>query len=49
MSVLPITNVHMYKVKVMVLHPVQQPGSYWDRTSALPIVELSNSQVTGYD
>ena len=26
------------KVKVSVLHPVQQPGSYWDRFSSLSVV-----------
>ena len=26
------------KVKVGVLRPVQQPGSYWDRSSELPLV-----------
>ena len=32
---------HFYlvtKSKSVVLHPVQQPGSYWDRSSALPLV-----------
>ena len=28
------------KVKVGVLRPVQQPGSYWDRSSELPLVGL---------
>ena len=28
-----------YKVKVGVLRPVQQPGSYWDRSSVLLLVE----------
>ena len=28
------------KVKVIVLHPVQQPGSFWDRFSALSLVGL---------
>ena len=32
--IVPMPN----KVKVWVLHPVQQPGSYWDRSSALPLV-----------
>ena len=27
------------KVKVGVLRPVQQPGSYWDRSSELPLVD----------
>ena len=31
------------KLKVGVLRPVQQPGSYWDSSSALPLVE-SNTQ-----
>ena len=29
-----------YKVKVGVLRPVQQPGSYWDRSLDLPLVGL---------
>ena len=28
------------KVKVGVLRPVQQPGSYWDRSSELPLVGI---------
>ena len=37
------------KVKVGVLHPVQQPGSYWDRSSELPLVGLEPTEVTAYD
>ena len=28
------------KLKVGVLHPVQQPGTYWDRSSALSLVGI---------
>ena len=38
-----------YKVKVGVLRPVQQPGSYWDRSSELPLVGLEPTEVTAYD
>ena len=37
------------KVKVEVLRPVQQPGSYWDRSSELPLVGLEPTEVTAYD
>ena len=37
------------KVKVGVLRPVQQPGSYWDRSSELPLVGLETTEVTAYD
>ena len=37
------------KVKVGVLSPVQQPGSYWDRSSELPLVGLEPTEVTAYD
>ena len=37
------------KVKVGVLRPVQQPGSYWDRSSELPLVGLKPTEVTAYD
>ena len=37
------------KVKVGVLRPVQQPGSYWDRSSELPLVGLEPTEVTAYD
>ena len=37
------------KVKVRVLRPVQQPGSYWDRSSALSLVGLEPTEVTAYD
>ena len=36
-------------VKVGVLRPVQQPGSYWDRSSELPLVGLEPTEVTAYD
>ena len=32
--------------KVGVLRPVQQPGSYWDRSSELPLVGLEPTEVT---
>ena len=38
-----------FKIKVGVLCPVQQPGSYWDRSSALPLVELKPTEVTAYN
>ena len=37
------------KVKVGVLRPVQQPGSYWDRSSELPLVGVEPTEVTAYD
>ena len=37
------------KVKVGVLRPVKQPGSYWDRSSALPLVGLEPTEVSVYD
>ena len=37
------------KVKVGVLRPVQQPGSYGDRSSELPLVGLEPTEVTAYD
>ena len=37
------------KVKVGVLRPVQQPGSYWDRSSELTLVGLEPTEVTAYD
>ena len=37
------------KLKVGVLRPVQQPGSYWDRSSELPLVGLEPTEVTAYD
>ena len=37
------------KVKVGVLRPVQQPGSYWDRSSVLPLVGLEPTEATAYD
>ena len=40
--------VDLDKVKVGVLHPVQQPGSYWDRSSELPLVGLEPTEVTAY-
>ena len=44
-----IINVIWAKVKVGVLRPVQQPGSYWDRSSELPLVGLEPTEVTAYD
>ena len=38
--------VTLIKVKVGVLRPVQQPGSYWDRSSELPLVGLEPTEVT---
>ena len=35
--------------EVWVLRPVQQPGSYWDRSSELPLVGLEPTEVTAYD
>ena len=32
------------KVKVGVLNPVQQPGSYWDRPTVLPLVGVEPTQ-----
>ena len=40
---------NILKVKVGVLRPVQQPGSYWDRSSELPLVGLEPTEVTAYD
>ena len=37
------------KFKVGVLRPVQQPGSYWDRSSALPLVGLEPTEGAAYD
>ena len=34
---------------VGVLRPVQQLGSYWDRSSELPLVGLEPTEVTAYD
>ena len=33
-------GIFLNMVKVGVLRPVQQPGSYWDRSSELPLVGL---------
>ena len=44
-----LTNRMKVKVKVGVLRPVQQPGSYWDRSSELPLVGLEPTEVTAYD
>ena len=38
-----------FESKVGVLRPVQQPGSYWDRSSELPLVGLKPTEVTAYD
>ena len=46
----PIDSIeYCKKVKVGVLRPVQQPGSYWDRSSELPLVGLEPTEVTAYD
>ena len=29
--------------------PFKQPGSYWDRSSELPLVGLEPTEVTAYD
>ena len=42
-------SLELVKVKVGVLRPVQQPGSYWDRSSELPLVGLEPTEVTAYD
>ena len=44
-----VDNMVFDKVKVGVLRPVQQPGSYWDRSSELPLVGLEPTEVTAYD
>ena len=44
-----IRALSLFKVKVGVLRPVQQPGSYWDRSSELPLVGLEPTEVTAYD
>ena len=36
-------------VKVGVLLLVQQPGSHWDRSQALPLVELEPTERTAFD
>ena len=46
---MPIVWIGRSKVKVGVLRPVQQPGSYWDRSSELPLVGLEPTEVTAYD
>ena len=42
-------TLYYYKVKVGILRPVQQPGSYWDRSSELSLVGLEPTEVTAYD
>ena len=37
-------SIYQYKVKGGVLRPVQQPGSYWDRSSAMPLVGVEPTQ-----
>ena len=37
------------KAKVRVLCAVQQPGSYWHKSSAFPLVLLKFTEVTAYD
>ena len=48
-DILKLFNDCLSKVKVGVLRPVQQPGSYWDRSSELPLVGLEPTEVTAYD
>ena len=48
-SQIEIIHSILLKVKVGVLRPVQQPGSYWDRSSELPLVGLEPTEVTAYD
>ena len=43
------SNYNAIKDEVGVLHPVQQPGSYWDRSSALPLVGLEPIEVRAYN
>ena len=43
-----LTDTGILKVKVGVLRPVQHPGSYWDRSSELPLVGLEPTEVTAY-
>ena len=45
----PLFQGQSSKFKVGVLRPVQQPGSYWDRSSELPLVGLEPTEVTAYD
>ena len=48
-DIFDIAHYNSIKVKVGVLRPVQQPGSYWDRSSELPLVGLEPTEVTAYD
>ena len=48
-SHIKIPYIQSSKVKVGVLRPFQQPGSYWDRSSELPLVGLEPTEVTAYD
>ena len=48
-KLIEVFNYTKVKVKVGVLRPVQQPGSYWDRSSELPLVGLEPTEVTAYD
>ena len=43
------TQTGSQRSKLGVLRPVQQPGSYWDRSSELPLVGLEPTEVTAYD
>ena len=36
----------VFKVKVGVLFPIEQPGSYWDMTSVLSLLRLEPTEVT---
>ena len=42
-------SARLINFKVGVLRPVQQPGSYWDRSSEVPLVGLEPTEVTAYD
>ena len=37
------------KVKIGIFRAVQKPGSYWDRSSALPLVRVKPTAGTAYD
>ena len=41
-------NFSSSKVKIRILHPIQQPGSYWDKPSALPLVGNRPTEVKMY-
>ena len=45
----PVFLPYFYKVKVGILSPIQQPETYWDRFSAMPLVGLEPTEVTACD